>query len=394
MNAMCVSASYSGCHPSSINLMEEEPASDPPPDDPDPELDLEEEYELELDSELDPDPDPDPDPAPAPEPLPPRPMPSPAPIPTPIPPRSIPRSFLATRPSESCNAKVETSKPARNKHFKLLGTNVRGDCVELFIAGDDSETGGDQREEIRSTNGQYYIKKVVLFADPSLCPSDFEALVMYERYDLVKRIKLAHFKSGQDALNWTRIDHYGVLLSDVTLYYKGRFLVCSDYNEQYRRGYFRVFSVDVSSKETKQFLDLCIFPCTISRAYLVESSEGDLMLVIRKVQSSEDDLCVKVFKLLSDFDGGLKWVEIKTIGNHGLFLDRNQCICVVSALEFPECHPNFIYLVDGTFDLIDLIKWIGVITQYQHYQQYGFHQRCALKIASYRQHMRVFRPVL
>ncbi|KAL6201674.1 hypothetical protein ACLB2K_025386 [Fragaria x ananassa] len=59
------------------------------------------------------------------------------------------------------------------------------------------------------------------------------------------------------------------------------------------------------------------------------------MLVIRKVPSSEDDLCVKVFKLLSDFDGGLKWVEIKTIGNDALFLDRNQCICVVSALEFP-----------------------------------------------------------
>ncbi|KAL6198632.1 hypothetical protein ACLB2K_028421 [Fragaria x ananassa] len=44
-----------------------------------------------------------------------------------------------------------------------------------------------------------------------------------------------------------------------------------------------------------------------------------MLQVIRKVQSSEDDLCVKVFKSLSDFDGGLKWVEIKTIGNHALF---------------------------------------------------------------------------
>ncbi|PRQ30030.1 putative F-box domain-containing protein [Rosa chinensis] len=196
---------------------------------------------------------------------------------------------------------------------------------------------------VRTTHG-HYIKKVVLSADPSLCPDDFEALVMYMHYSCTKLIKLAHFKSGQDA--WTRIDHRRMELS-YAMYYRGKFLIWNDHCE--------ICSVDDSSKGTKVLLDyrwvLLAYRSLYvqdSRIYLVESSKGDLLLIMKG--PSSEDLHINVFKLLSDLNNEFKCLKIESIGYDALFLDRNQSICV-SALEFPECHPNSIYFVNGTFNL-------------------------------------------
>lgn len=91
----------------------DEPASDPAEP---PELrELELDEELELDDDLELEPEPEPEPAPAPEP----PIPNPTPKPIPIPPRSIPKSFLATRLSVNITKLEITNKPRRNRPWTL-----------------------------------------------------------------------------------------------------------------------------------------------------------------------------------------------------------------------------------------------------------------------------------
>ncbi|KAL6187745.1 hypothetical protein ACLB2K_039140 [Fragaria x ananassa] len=84
------------------------------------------------------------------------------------------------------------------------------------------------------------------------------------------------------------------------------------------------------------------------RGYLVESSNGDLLLVlyIEKVQHS---MCrihsFKVYKVVfSDGDGSVieQLLETRSIGDEALFLDDNHAVSV-SVSNFPKCQRNSIY---------------------------------------------------
>ena len=114
-----------------------------------------------------------------------------------------------------------------------------------------------------------------------------------------------------------------------------------------------VFSINVSNDSTHKphvSIVLPIVPSIDDKAYLVESSQGDLLLV-RKLQSLNYSECFienfsfKVFKLFGASGGrtGLEWIEeIESIGDDAFFMGDNQSICV-SASDFPGCQANSIY---------------------------------------------------
>ncbi|XP_068318115.1 F-box protein At2g26160-like [Pyrus communis] len=205
----------------------------------------------------------------------------------------------------------------------------------------------------------HYIKKVVLSADPSLCPNDYEVVALVDCHGT----RMAHIKSGDNA--WTHIDQtiryfYGlhqIIGFDDVLYYRGQFLAVS------REG--GVFSINVSNGSTHKphvSIVLPIVPNIDDKAYLVESSQGDLLL-LRKFQSLNYSECFienfsfKVFNLFSASGGrtGPEWIrEIESIGDDAFFIGDNQSMCV-SASNFPGCQPNSIY-----FGIDD---WVGVEAQ-------------------------------
>ncbi|CAL9001473.1 unnamed protein product [Prunus brigantina] len=102
----------------------------------------------------------------------------------------------------------------------------------------------------------YYINKVVLSADPSSLPNDYDVLVIYDGYGK----QIAHFKSGDDA--WTSIDQ--VIGFDDVIYYKGQFLGVSLGSS--------VLSMNVSRDQTTKphvSLLMPMDPGTDNKTYLV-----------------------------------------------------------------------------------------------------------------------------
>ncbi|CAN6553605.1 unnamed protein product [Malus baccata var. baccata] len=213
----------------------------------------------------------------------------------------------------------------------------------------------------------YYINKVVLSANPSLFPNDYEAVVIYDGYG--KRI--AHIKSGDEA--WTCVDQ--VIGFDDVIYYKGQFLAVSLDGS--------VFSINVSSDQTaKPHVSVVVpmSPGTDNKTCLAESSQGDLLLVrkfrrlnyckrfmkslsfkffkFEKLEFEQvngydrftETLSFKVFKLFSSYEDRPQWVEVESIGNDALFLGTNQSMCV-SASDFQACRPNSIYFTDDCVDV-------------------------------------------
>ena len=70
------------------------------------------------------------------------------------------------------------------------------------------------------------------------------------------------------------------------------------------------------------------------KTYLVESSEGDLLRVIRVIEDEYHyEMTIKfvVYKLV-DFCGDSHWAEVNSLGNDALFLGDNHSISVVAFL--------------------------------------------------------------
>ncbi|XP_062014580.1 probable F-box protein At1g44080 [Rosa rugosa] len=178
------------------------------------------------------------------------------------------------------------------------------------------------------------IYQVALSADPCLNPNVYEVLVQYWLYP---QTLLAHFNSA-DA-TWTQIGDTSLALNVLdALYYKGQFVALTVFNEEFPSIY--VSGITTTYQQSA---------LGTARKYIVESSAGDLLLVRIKGFES-DEKSIQVYKLLRAARGRPKWVEIESIGTDVLFLGGGEPICV-SALEFPECHPNSIYFTDGVFYL-------------------------------------------
>ena len=164
--------------------------------------------------------------------------------------------------------------------------------------------------------------------------------------------KLAFIKAGDKSWRHVEIES----ISDI-IFYNGLVYAVT------HRGLIVSFNVkDCNSSESElpelTILASEVYPPTYSdRAYLVESSGGDLFYVQRNLDQNEDYRLqltehFKVYKLRLDEQSGkvMERIELKSLGDDTLFVGDNYSMAV-SAANFPGCQPNSIYF---THDYIDV----------------------------------------
>ncbi|GFZ15353.1 hypothetical protein Acr_24g0015430 [Actinidia rufa] len=150
--------------------------------------------------------------------------------------------------------------------------------------------------------------------------------------------KLAFYTSGDDSWNFVNTER-DYVFSDV-IYHKGQVYAVNCWSE--------LVKIDVSSGVHKVMTKISSVCAQVT--YLVESQEGDLLLVQRFWKSENNSHSktfeFKVFKLVYPIgEAQTKWVEIKNIGDQALFFGDNHSLAV-STSKFPGCQSNCIYYTD------------------------------------------------
>ncbi|ONI27246.1 hypothetical protein PRUPE_1G076100 [Prunus persica] len=120
-----------------------------------------------------------------------------------------------------------------------------------------------------------------------------------------------------------------------------------------------IFSINIRRKPIKAKIltsQECRFASSAYKAYLVESTKGDL-LHVRRLHKEERFMVYKL--VFNGRDGSVQHVELTSLGDEVMFLSDN-CGISVLASNFPGCQRNSIYYIDhcaenkiGRFNLED-----------------------------------------
>ncbi|PIA48050.1 hypothetical protein AQUCO_01400560v1 [Aquilegia coerulea] len=125
---------------------------------------------------------------------------------------------------------------------------------------------------------------------------------------------------------------------DVT-YYNGKFYAVDVFGNV-----FVVEGLDSSSPFTKRIIDNGDGDKCRHSSYLIKCS-GNLLKVVPFVERSPHTRTIRFQVLKLDFENK-KWLEVKTLGNHALFVGSNHGICI-STSGFPGCKGNSIYYTEN-----------------------------------------------
>ncbi|PSR93453.1 F-box protein [Actinidia chinensis var. chinensis] len=245
--------------------------------------------------------------------------------------------------TEGITYEVQLPSPCHNRFFgssfgwlftmdKTIITLLNpfnGGAVPLPAFKDPFGYFEDYMDEIRD----YFVEKGMILSDPCLSPNNFKVVVIYSGM-----CKLAFYTSGDDSWNFINTER-DYVFSDV-IYHKGQVYAVNCWSE--------LVKIDVSGGVHKVMTKISSVCAQVT--YLVESQEGDLLLVQRFWKSENNShsktIEFKVFKLVYPIgEAQTKWVEIKNIGDQALFLGDNHSLAV-STSEFPGCQSNCIYYTD------------------------------------------------
>ena len=204
------------------------------------------------------------------------------------------------------------------------------------------------RHSGRSCDSQFCVLKVILSADPTSSPNNYVVVTIYSGSN-----RLAFIKPKQEA-TWTYIDDNRIGFTDIIFYKSLVYAVGS-------RGWVVSFDVHGENNDSSQQLKPnALTPMSYvrdsMRAYFVESSKGDLLMVRRfgerkSGMNKETTETFEVRKLLINEmeNGSVKQVEVKSFGDETLFLGDNHSMSILAS-HFPGCHPNSIYFTDDNID--------------------------------------------
>ncbi|XP_031377552.1 uncharacterized protein LOC116192978 [Punica granatum] len=217
---------------------------------------------------------------------------------------------------------------------------------------------------------EYEVQKVVLSADPSIAPDNYEVLAIYEDG------RLALFKCGWST--WIHVEWDGLLIREVT-YFNGKF---------YAANALSLMCLDVCSNKLESNSVSVTLRCLAERplnsacsgmTYLVATPYGHLLWIYRihtyksigTPKDVRDDIkeCLEVSDQI-DENGCIRYrittrfelyevkkkegstmqlvaepEPIKTLDDMVLFLGHNESV-LVSTRDFPEYKANCIYYVD------------------------------------------------
>ncbi|XP_058205047.1 F-box protein At4g35733-like [Rhododendron vialii] len=200
---------------------------------------------------------------------------------------------------------------------------------------------------------EYDIVKVVLSADPYMAPDSYQVAAIYSIFSLVALIK-------SDDAAWTYISKEQLSLASDVICYESQFHVIDEWCGLTK---IKSFSGIDHSIELEAIIKPDLTLPTIQSSYLVESSTGELLNVVRYLeQKDEIDQYVtwyfKVYKLSNSSEQPHPtWVEIESIGGDALFLGDNYSFSLLAS-QFPGCWPNSIYFTDD-FIIVQHIKPLG-----------------------------------
>ncbi|XP_059654033.1 F-box protein At2g17036-like [Cornus florida] len=183
---------------------------------------------------------------------------------------------------------------------------------------------------------EFEVRRAIMSADPASSPNDYIVTIIYSGCS-----HLAFIRAGDEA--WTYIDKKRFLSIEDVIYYNGQ-IFAIDYQS-------RVLMIDVNRKDGESKVPQVEVAERVTRPdfeqiYLVESSNGDLLLVKRFLDENDaiehTTSGFKVFKLLLE---QFESLELKNLGGDTLFVGDNHSICV-SASKWPGCQANSIYYTD------------------------------------------------
>ncbi|XP_021803102.1 putative F-box protein At1g65770 isoform X1 [Prunus avium] len=234
---------------------------------------------------------------------------------------------------------------------------------------------------------EHYVRKVILSVDPTMNPENYVVVALYGRWPM-----LAFIKSGQNT--WTYPSPNGNF-SDV-IFYKSKVYALEAMGDIES---LDVFSSDYNPSQPPQLkprTPFQPFQPYCFHAYLVESTKGDLLHILRfyalidgrfRHGAGRRTTHFVIYKWVFDNeDEGCIGhnVEVKSIGDEAVFVGDNHSISILAS-NLPGCQPNSIYYSDdyisnypslegdepydmGIFNLED-----GTITQ--HYSLHSNSQR-------------------
>ncbi|XP_004292381.1 PREDICTED: putative F-box protein At1g65770 [Fragaria vesca subsp. vesca] len=183
--------------------------------------------------------------------------------------------------------------------------------------------------------------RVVLSSDPALNRGNLWLLVF-----LTNGNQLAFHMRGQDSCSCRIVRGRGSEFTDA-IFYRGRFYAIDN-----RRGLILAFDVEEANWRA---LKIDGFESSSYRAYLVESTKGDLLCLNRFVKPStnqarmKETMSFKVYKLELDnqLSTTVTQVEVTNIDDQTLFVGDTPSVSVVAS-DFGGCRPNSIYFTDDS----------------------------------------------
>ncbi|XP_059669346.1 putative F-box protein At3g25750 [Cornus florida] len=195
----------------------------------------------------------------------------------------------------------------------------------------------------------FHIRKVILSDDPSQNPNNYVVVTIYSDIP-----RVAFIRSGDQS--WTYVGEKKPI-KDI-YFYKGQLYALDGYNSLLKINTDNNIISSSSSSDSRYEIVVprCLNFC--HKPYLVESSNGDLLMVQRhhwkRKGSVHLDVTVgfKVYKLMmhpSGEEGETEWVRIDGLGDDALFLGDNHTIRIVAS-DIPNCQPDSIYYTDDYCD--------------------------------------------
>ncbi|GFS45557.1 hypothetical protein Acr_00g0096770 [Actinidia rufa] len=191
----------------------------------------------------------------------------------------------------------------------------------------------------------YFVVKGILSLDPLLSPNNYEVVVIYGGMG-----RLASLKSGNNSWNFINLGQDYVFVD--IIYHKGQVFAIDSWSKLVR--------IEVASEATNYRVMTGRSNRCAQVAYLVESQEGDLLMV-QRFWKNRKTFEFKVFKLVYRIGEAhvAAWAHVKNIGDQALFLGDNHSVSI-STMEFSSCQPNCIYYTDQNHNHIPPYAYHGV----------------------------------
>ncbi|KAG5522834.1 hypothetical protein RHGRI_034847 [Rhododendron griersonianum] len=230
------------------------------------------------------------------------------------------------------------------------GSRCRGGMIRLppIIVPPGFEFIRDIAEDEDEYISELSICKAVLSANPALAPDYYLVTAIYSFGK-----SLAFIKSGDK--DWTYVGSRIYPDCEDVLYHNGTIYAVDGCGE--------ILYCDTTVEPVPMLKEMAPAPPStplphsrVNFHYMVESPHNQLLLVCRMMVSNANDnepryqtTGFKIFELfVLEEDDKTAWVELKTLGNHALFLGNNHSTCVSAASSngFPRLQPNSIYFTD------------------------------------------------